>query len=499
MNNQTRSLINTIIVGMLVATAFAPWVPVGKVQAAAWANWDYTVENVTTTYTWISAAGGVLLYGAMADENMDTFILPFNFRFYDTVYPAGTTIKVGSDGWMTFDGTATGGSDPDGSIPSSSSTYGAFIAICNHDLDTRESEVPGGYVAYIVTGTAPNRVLTIEYYHTHYYSRSTTDYIDVEVSLYESTNEIILAYKDATGTPFGSTAPAVGVNAGDGVHYTRISDAVGNGMSNVAYKLLPTNSLTSEVAVGGAKPSGLLPEGEHGLAVTLYNLGINPATQITVNIVIYNTQTWEEVHSASTVLDTLSEGSTLEISLGTVNLTQGLYRVNGSISFAGDTNLSNNWKNLSLNISTIHDMAVTSINYPPAVPAPGDIAVNVSVRNNGNVPENGINVSFYIPQAGAYILSEGFEDTSFPPAGWFRADVSGTNADWSRETAGQHPTSCMPYNGSAMARFNSFSASSGNSERLGFGPLDFTAQQAVGLELMMYHDTDYSSNDRLYI
>ena len=100
---------------------------------------------------------------------------------------------------------------------------------------------------------------------------------------------------------------------------------------------------------------------------------------------------------------------------------------------------------------------------------------------------------------------EGFEGTAGSagplPAGWAQLDVTGTTGNWTTETTGTFPT-CSPYAGTRMAKFNSFSASTGNSTRLYYqAALNLTYGQAPAtVNFYMYHDTGYTTaNDRIQV
>ncbi|MFM9057139.1 MAG: hypothetical protein ACKOQY_10725, partial [Bacteroidota bacterium] len=52
-------------------------------------------------------------------------------------------------------------------------------------------------------------------------------------------------------------------------------------------------------------------------------------------------------------------------------------------------------------------------------------------------------------------LTEGFESTTFPPAGWTLSSIGGPGFNyWGRFNTGTFPV-CLPHGGTAMARFNS--------------------------------------------
>jgi M6 family metalloprotease-like protein len=95
--------------------------------------------------------------------------------------------------------------------------------------------------------------------------------------------------------------------------------------------------------------------------------------------------------------------------------------------------------------------------------------------------------SFVYPQFPSTFYSDGFEGS-----GWSTAAVSGS-ASWSMGNSGTHP-SVTPHNGSQLAIFNSFTASSWSQARLYqvTGIAVPAIYDSVALSFWMYHDTVYS-------
>ncbi|MGE5479288.1 MAG: immunoglobulin domain-containing protein [Chloroflexota bacterium] len=91
-------------------------------------------------------------------------------------------------------------------------------------------------------------------------------------------------------------------------------------------------------------------------------------------------------------------------------------------------------------------------------------------------------------------IDEGFESTTFPPTGWKNVIQSGPSSTvWNRVTTGGSP-SCSPYAGSAMARYNSYSASSGTSCRLTTPAIDFSSMASNTVSFYMYRDNGYQTS-----
>ncbi|MEJ5166725.1 MAG: proprotein convertase P-domain-containing protein, partial [Thermoanaerobaculia bacterium] len=99
------------------------------------------------------------------------------------------------------------------------------------------------------------------------------------------------------------------------------------------------------------------------------------------------------------------------------------------------------------------------------------------------------------------LWSESFDGTTFPPAGWSQIDVSGTSGNWARATGTVHPSGGGTHSGAGLAYFNSYNATSGNSTRLyrTSGTTIPSGSSSASLVLWMYHDTGYTSNDRIQI
>jgi hypothetical protein len=90
------------------------------------------------------------------------------------------------------------------------------------------------------------------------------------------------------------------------------------------------------------------------------------------------------------------------------------------------------------------------------------------------------------------VLTEGFENATFPPAGWTNSIItyvsgSGTQT-WYRVTSGGSP-SASPHSGSAMASYNIFSLNSGCRAEMVTPPLTFPSGSEVSF--WMYRDNGY--------
>jgi hypothetical protein len=153
------------------------------------ANWNYGFGsgNLGTTYSWIDCSSGNFVVSG--DDAQAQINWPFNFNFYDNTYTTSNTLSVGTNGFIRLNGVAStdysAASDYD--LTSSATNLGQIIAVAVYDGNVSA----GSWVRSLVTGTAPNRVFTIEY-NNHEIDYNDGLYANAQVSFYESTNIIVL-------------------------------------------------------------------------------------------------------------------------------------------------------------------------------------------------------------------------------------------------------------------------------------------------------------------
>jgi hypothetical protein len=137
---------------------------------------------------------------------------PFSFQAWDDLYAAPDVIDVNSNGSLHFD---QGGPRTSwvncGDIPST--IDGQWVSPLGDDLVSSA-------VWCIVTGTAPNRILTIEWEGSTEYSGGGV--ANLQVNLYEATNNIVVQTQIVTPFAFASDG-VVGINKGDGIDGTEVA------------------------------------------------------------------------------------------------------------------------------------------------------------------------------------------------------------------------------------------------------------------------------------
>jgi len=137
----------------------------------------------------------------------------------------------------------------------------------------------------------------------------------------------------------------------------------------------------------------------------------------------------------------------------------------------------------------------TQVNFTPWTPTITE-QCTVKIRTNlltDQNPYNNLKDLLTEVTSNQVILTEGFNDTIFPPAGWQSVIVQGTS-NWERKTSNEDPD-CLPYEGAAMASYNSYSATYGSTARLISPPIVLGVTPVLcSLKFFMYHDPGFPND-----
>ncbi len=114
------------------------------------------INESTESYAPIS--GTILGSG---DDNEYNFNAPFTFFFDDVEV---TTLRASDNGWLAFNNTTLQ------TLTLSTTSSAMLVAACNEDLRTDQN---GGNLSWTVEGTAPNRILTVQWHNTAYFGSNT--------------------------------------------------------------------------------------------------------------------------------------------------------------------------------------------------------------------------------------------------------------------------------------------------------------------------------------
>ncbi|MFN8777152.1 MAG: GEVED domain-containing protein, partial [Flavobacteriales bacterium] len=215
------------------------------VQAQAQIS-DYSFTPTTGTYTEIpSGAPAVDLASVRADGNLSAAqSIGFSFVLDGVPY---TTFRMSSNGFITLGTGGPGGSANANNLAAGTNPARPYIAPLWDDLD---GNVTGSVARYITTGTAPNRVLTVEWRNWQWNWSAIGNTISFQCMLFETTNVIEFIYRQEAGavnnTTSGASIGISGVSTGAG-NYLSLN---GTGASPTASSTTETNNLNTKPATG---------------------------------------------------------------------------------------------------------------------------------------------------------------------------------------------------------------------------------------------------------
>jgi hypothetical protein len=195
----------------------------------------YTLVPSSSTFTAISGGTDV---NSIEDDDVISGALPigFSFNYLGTDY---TNIYASSNGFISFNSGAT--STSINNLNSSAGTSRPLIAPLWDDLDGF-----GGSAQYILTGTAPNRVFTMEWLNYLWNYNASAAGISFQVKLYEGSNNIEFIYRPEAGA----------VNAGSAsIGLAATATGSGNYISLNGSGASPTTSSTTETTSISSKPA----------------------------------------------------------------------------------------------------------------------------------------------------------------------------------------------------------------------------------------------------
>lgn len=167
---------------------------------------DYNFSSFTRGY--ISESGTSTVFSVDEDDNFSSAIsIGFTFNYCGTDY---TQFYISTNGFISF---ANTGSSYLNDI--SSTTIKPVIAPLWDDLAT---DVDFGDIGYVLTGSSPNRVLTVEFYYMLWPYNCTGSFVNFQIKLYETSNIIEFCYDDMS-TCAGTASIGINDQTGGSNHF----------------------------------------------------------------------------------------------------------------------------------------------------------------------------------------------------------------------------------------------------------------------------------------
>ncbi len=198
---------------------------------------NYTVSSGSIVYNSIESSGDAIFSwrntGASTEDDNRSFQVPIGFDFY-YIGQRYTMFSVSTNGFIDFSNSTRDGGPGNGtrtywafgpydqdlssstrSAPSGDAGTVLAIAPFYYDLTTQGEVDPlGGSIKYLVTGTAPNRVLTVEWIRMAIWTNTTPNF-NFQLKLYETSGKIEFLYSTMTqGTFDWAASPTTGYTIG---------------------------------------------------------------------------------------------------------------------------------------------------------------------------------------------------------------------------------------------------------------------------------------------
>lgn len=330
------------------------WIEYAMPALPAAASWNYSTQTGTlgSLYNWIDCSAGATVVSG--DDAQGSFNWPFNFSFYDNNYNISNSLSVSTNGFIRLDGAATNdytaASNYD--LTASATSLGQIIATSVYDGYV--GQIAGSWCRRLVTGTAPYRVLTVEF-NNYEIDYNDALYADVQVSFYETLNEVVVKYGNDN---ISATGVDMGIHSGVSGYYHKWQEALtGTNNSWIRY--------TRPIEVNATLGTGIAFYATLKAAFDNINNG-NHRGNITVKI---NGST---VETATATLNASGSGSALYTSIQvyptftglsiTGNLAAPLIDLNGAdnVVIDGRVNATGTTPNLLIGNTSVSSIAGTS-------------------------------------------------------------------------------------------------------------------------------------------
>jgi hypothetical protein len=190
---------------------------------------NYTVTKGTSTFS--NLVGSTTIIGKSSDDVLSsTQSIGFTFTFEGNNY---TNFKASSNGWITFN-TSASTSLASNANSLATSAYRPLLGPLWDDLECSNSNSDSPYTSYLVSGSAPNRTLTVQWFKSRWYWNSGNDRVSFQVKLYETTN-VIEYYYDMRNLPSSPSASIVACGLGTSDYLSMSAGTTGGGTSSSTF------------------------------------------------------------------------------------------------------------------------------------------------------------------------------------------------------------------------------------------------------------------------
>ena len=223
---------------------------------------------------------------------------------------------------------------------------------------------------------------------------------------------------------------------------------------------------------------GLLGFSGYGNNMNIDNVRLTGTPQYTHDVGIDAVHSPQNIHPVNTVMNIKVRVKNYGLSYETFPVVCSILGTGGVLRYTNTTSSS---------LAAGDTVQVNFPSYTPAVPEALTLIIRTSLASDQNPSNDRVVITLNVGHFVLY-LNEGFNSTTFPPSGWQSIIVNGTY-NWERKTSNNNPP-CMPYEGAAMASYQSWDAYEGEMARLISPAINFgTVPNSCSLNFFMYHDS----------
>ncbi len=240
----------------------------------------------------------------------------------------------------------------------------------------------------------------------HNYRVYDYEYVSGNIGLLNSYDKLVLSGPLGSNISPAPSSICVGDPDGDGKG-DAIIGCFGDANDSMLF-VLERNVFNDDAGVIGVNfpiDGGTLPTGTYTVNSTVKNMGVRQEN-IDVNCSIYDSN-MNLIYSSDEFGIQLNSGERAYVDFDfpkwAANV-QGTYHINVSTDLQVDENRSNDFKNITINITNVYDLAVQNVSFSGMAPyGEGEnIFINASIRNEGNMLANNVSVYLMINSTQGY-------------------------------------------------------------------------------------------------
>ncbi len=371
---------------------------------------SYSFAASSGTFTQIVSPDLTILQNTNDEFSVQS--LPFSFEFEGTTH---STVTISTNGWLAF-GNFT---DSDSNNDLTFSSTRPLVAPFWDELRTTAS----GGILIKTTGTAPNRVYTVEWRNTDIFNsdRPNTPSLSFQAKLFETSNAIDFVYKQEAN-PFIQAGGSIGL-AGSNTGSGNFVSLDGSGTNPTASTSIETAQISTRPATGQIYSFTPLIVTEVGFQLTASN-----AIESDGNVTLTVRRTGDTVPAFTvdfaTADQTAIAGSDYSTTTGTLSFASGETSKTISVPLINDGDIEGD-ETFTVNLSNVtNGFPLGSSVHTVTLQDSGPI-VNFSVNSSTVVEGAAITVTFtrsgiltnssqieFQTQSGSAVVGEDFTDAT---------------------------------------------------------------------------------------